>query len=193
MTLRAAARPAATTALLAVCLAAAAGCGVDRASRESEPSGSAGAATSQASALPTWSQNEWDGGVEGHSGTQVDLRAGEHDGYDRVVLVFADSVPRYTVAFVEDRPRQCGSGRPVEWTAPAYATITLESARAHNQRGRATVQTLAAHPALPVVRTASLMCDFEGRVEWALGLDRRVPIRAFELASPARLVIDFQH
>lgn len=98
MSLRATARPAALTALFAVCLAGAAGCGVDRAPPEADPPESAGDGTPTASALPMWSQEDWDGGVEGHSGTQVDFRAGEHDGYDRVVLVFADSVPRYTVA-----------------------------------------------------------------------------------------------
>jgi hypothetical protein len=125
--------------------------------------------------------------------TQLKVRVGRHDAFDRLVLVFADDVPGYSVRYAEEQPRQCGSGRPVDLSAAVYATITLELARAHNEEGRPTVEERALEPGLPVVRAATLSCDFEGRVEWVVGLERRVPLRVLALSAPARLVVDFRH
>jgi hypothetical protein len=43
---------------------------------------------------------------------------------------------------------------------------------------------------LPSVREAKLVCDFEGQVEWVLGVTRRAPYRVTELTGPARLLLD---
>ena len=133
-------------------------------------------------------------GAEG-SGQQALLtavRSARHDGYDRIVFEFEETVPSYRIEYA-GTVEQCGSGRPVSPGAPAALHVVFPSAVAHDQQGSATVEDRSRRPGLPVLRTAQLICDFEGRVEWVLGLERKVGYRASTLESPPRLVIDLRH
>lgn len=141
--------------------------------------------------LPAWSTGPLTG--EGASGRMVGVRTGRHDDFDRLVLVFSDRVPGYTIGYPDEPLRQCGSGRPVDMAAPALLHLHLEPASAHNQRGHSTLSERELSPGLPVIRSARLVCDYEGHVEWAVGMERRTPFRVFTLERPARLVVDVRH
>lgn len=126
--------------------------------------------------------------------TQTAVRAARRDGYDRVVFEFAgDSLPGYRIEYVEAPVRQCGSGAPVSLAGDALLSVRLSPARAHDDAGRATVETRSLAPALPVVRELRLTCDFEAELTWVLGLAAPNPYRVSESSGPARLVIDIRH
>jgi hypothetical protein len=140
-----------------------------------------------------WSTGSWTADRGGEPGRLVGVKVGRHDDYDRLVLVFSDRVPGYTVRYPEEPLHQCGSGRPIDVGAPRVLHIDLEPASAHNQRGHSTLAERSLSPGLAVLRSSRLICDYEGHVEWALGLEREAPLRVFALEGPARLVVDVRH
>lgn len=155
---------------------------------------SAAAASDSVDAIP----DGWEGAevvvpADGH-GVLTAVRTGRHDeGHDRMVFEFEGELPGYTVRYPSGPLRQCGSGQPILVDEPHALQIVLRSAAAHDDAGQATVQDRRRAPALPVLRTARLTCDYEGEVEWVLGVDRRAGFRVFALDDPARLVVDLRH
>lgn len=120
------------------------------------------------------------------------VRSGRHEGYDRIVFEFEDHLPEYTIRYMQD-PTACGSGHRVDAGAAAALEVDLRPAAAHDDQGQPTITERVSSPGLPALRTARITCDFEAIVTWVLGLDRRTPIRALELGSPPRLVVDIPH
>jgi hypothetical protein len=123
-------------------------------------------------------------------------------GYDRVVFEFTgDSVPGYRIAYVTAPPlaplRRCGSGEVVSLAGAQRLVVRFEPARAHDDRGNPAPVERDRAPGLPVVREMRLVCDFEGQVEWALGVQGEgpaaPPYRVSELTGPARLLLDVRH
>lgn len=140
----------------------------------------------------SWREGQVSEAATGHA-TLRSVRTGRHEDYDRLVLEFEQGVPGYTVRFADRPLHQCGSGFPIEVEAPHTLQIELQSVAAHDDEGRATVEDRDRRPGLTVVRSAELTCDFEGVVEWVLGLDHRTEFRVFRLDDPTRLVIDLRH
>ena len=144
-------------------------------------------------------QAEWGTSVRSGSGAagQVvlqDVRVAAHrdGGYDRFVLEFSGGLPDWTIQYPSAPLHQCGSGRPIQLDASTALQITLRSAAAHDQQGNATVRQRTLEPELQMLRSARLTCDFEGEVEWVLGLAGRTPFRVMALDDPSRLVVDVQ-
>jgi hypothetical protein len=122
------------------------------------------------------------------------IQANAHTDYDRVVLEFtADSAPGYHVAYADTPARECGSGDVVQVAGEAQLLVRIEPARAHTEDGTPTAVARHATPGLTVVREMKLICDFEGQVEWVLGLAAPHPYRVLEPSGAARLVIDVRH
>jgi hypothetical protein len=119
-------------------------------------------------------------------------------GYDRVVFEFAgDNVPGYHVEYVTAPVRRCGSGDPVS-IAGAQLVVRFEPARAHDEHGNPAPVERDRALGLPAVKEMKLVCDFEGQVEWVLGVGGggeggAWPYRVSELTGPARLVVDVRH
>lgn len=123
--------------------------------------------------------------------TLTEVRTARHPEFDRVVFQFAgDTLPRYRAEYVDRPVRQCGSGEPVQMAGDGWLAISLSPARAHDDQGRATVRERARQPGFPVLRDLRLTCDFEGQVEWVLGVASPNRFRILELSDPARLVVD---
>lgn len=206
-------RPARTTSAALVLLAAAAACGGDadesaeRVDPSPPPSSPAAADTTPtadtapaaADAAPSdsipWEtpplRRVPDGSQRGVA-LLTGVRTGRHDGYDRIVFEFAEHIPEYTIRYVQD-PVACGSGEPVDAGARAALEVDLRPAAAHDDEGRPTFGERRRLPGLPTLRTARITCDFEAIVTWVLGLDVRSDVRALELSSPPRLVVDLRH
>jgi hypothetical protein len=122
-----------------------------------------------------------------------DVRAGRHPGFERVVFEMAgDTLPGYRITYVNPPVVACGSGRHVSLAGKATLVVRLEPAQAHDEAGHATIEDRRQKPDFPVLQEMALTCDFEGQVQWALGLDRQVPFRVLKLQHPARLVLDLQ-
>jgi hypothetical protein len=119
------------------------------------------------------------------------VRVATHAGYDRVVFDFgSDPVPPYRIGTLDGRAIQCGSGEAVDLEGETVLEFSFEPARAHTEAGAATVRERSLEPALPVVRSLVLTCDFEAHVVWAAGLAGSVVLRTMLLADPHRLVLD---
>lgn len=136
-----------------------------------------------------------DGGATG-AATLVAVRtaADSGGGFERLVLELEGAtLPPYRVAYASEPPSQCGSGRPVQVEGSAVLLVHLHRTRAHAERGGEMVPTVTERdrrPGRPAMRQLTLICDFEGETEWALGLAGRRPFRVLELSSPTRLVVD---
>jgi hypothetical protein len=131
------------------------------------------------------------------------VRAARHDGYDRVVFELEGGLPGYRVEYVDGPVRRCGSGEPVEVAGDVRLRVRLEPAAAHDDAGRATVSERDRQRklSLGVLRELVLVCDFEGQVEWVLGIAAPGPsagtpshprYRVLELDGPPRIVVDIR-
>jgi len=122
----------------------------------------------------------------------VDARASP--GYDRITFEFtSDSLPGYHVEYTSGPVRRCGSGESVVVAGAGRLVVRLEPAQAHDERGNAMFTERDRTLGLPAVKDMKLVCDFEGQVEWVLGVAVAGPYRVSELAGPARLVLDVRH
>ena len=124
----------------------------------------------------------------------VSVRTGRHRGYDRVVFEFAGSLPasesvRYVRRVVAD-----GSGAVVPLRGRAFLQVGFGGASAHTDAGQLSFpQPRRISPRWPALRQVALASDFEGHVDFGLGLRRRVGFRVFELTRPPRVVVDVAH
>jgi len=122
------------------------------------------------------------------------VRVTADSSFDRVVFEFADSVlPGYLIEYPEGPIRQCGSGDEVTLAAPGRMTVRLEPAQAHDERGNSTIPNREWAPGLLAVQEMNLVCDFEGQVEWAIGLAARRHYRVIEVAPSAHIIVDVRH
>jgi hypothetical protein len=120
-----------------------------------------------------------------------DVRAGEHEGFDRVVFELAgDQAPGYHVEYKDKPVRQCGSGLEAEVAGQRWLEVRLSPAQAHDEAGKATIKDRERKPKLGVIQELELTCDFEGQVTWVLGVSSPNKYRVLELSKPARIVID---
>ena len=116
--------------------------------------------------------------------------APEQIGFDRLVLQFDTKVPSYTVKR-QAKPvfKSGGSGQSIALSGASGVLVQIHSATASGSYSGATD---IAHLAYSVLIEAKLVEDFEGYLSWGLGLTKPACFRAFTLADPPRLVIDFK-
>jgi hypothetical protein len=130
------------------------------------------------------------GGAVG-SANLTAVRMAEQIGFfDRLVLQFDSKVPSYTVKRQAKPVFKSGSsGQSIALAGAAGVLVQIHSATAS---GSYSGPTDMAHSDYPVLIEARLVGDFEGSLSWGLGLTRPACFRAFTLANPPRLVIDFK-
>jgi len=122
------------------------------------------------------------------------VRVAPHPAYDRVVFEFAgDSAPGYHVEYADRPIRRCGSGDTVSVMGTGYLVVRFEPAQMHDERGNPTVARREWTPRLRAANEIKLVCDFEGQVEWVVGLPARRRYRVLETAAPARVIVDVRH
>src|SRR5688500_13704183 len=128
------------------------------------------------------------GGDRNANRVLLDVRAArQQQGYDRVVFDFGPgALPPYAVEQV-DRVIQGGSGfvKPVEGTV-LFVVRFVQAGGMGEYRAPMQVR-----PDTLNVREVVLSTNFEGVLEFGLGLARQSCPRVSVLASPARLVLDF--
>ena len=118
------------------------------------------------------------------------VSTGTHAGYDRITIEFTNSTPASTdVTPQNDASFTLGaSGQPVTLAGRAGVLITMHGADEHTSYSG----PLDFKTAYPVLVEARQVQDFEGTVQWGLGLSKPACYRAFFLTNPDRLVIDIQ-
>src|SRR4029077_18134875 len=118
------------------------------------------------------------------------VRAGTHTGYDRITIEFQNGQP----SSIELRPQgnstftQGASGQMVTLAGSAGLLVVIKGADEHTAYSGATDFKTN----YSVLLEARQMEDFEGTVQWGLGLSKSACHRAFFLTNPTRLVIDIQ-
>jgi hypothetical protein len=135
------------------------------------------------------------GTITGGSGTVhshiTDVRVGEHATFDRFVVEFSTQrLPHYRIT-----PKSSAdftldpSGRQVTLLGDAgllLAMHTVTGVGSYHGPGDF-------RPGFAQLLEARRLGDFEGYVNWGLGLDHASCKRVFKLTSPTRLVIDVPH
>lgn len=122
------------------------------------------------------------------------VRTASRQNFDRVVFEFAGrKLPGYHIEYIDRPARQCGSGDDVSLRGDALLRVRLTPAQAHTEAGVATINNRERVLNLKLMKEMKATCDFEGEVEWVLGLAAPNRYRVIELSNPARLVVDVKH
>jgi hypothetical protein len=128
------------------------------------------------------------------------VAVGRHEGYDRVVLQFRNTLPGYRVQYVEPPLREDGSGNRVELAGNAFVLVRLEPASGFDlsvPEGELVYEgprrIAGSGAGTPIVREVVRTGDFEAVLSWAVGLEDRVDFRVLRLDGPPRLVVDFRN
>ena len=121
----------------------------------------------------------------------IDLvRTGTHSGYDRITIEFQNGDPSKVDVTTQNNATftQGASGQSVTLAGSAGLLVVIHGADEHTAySGPIDFKTNYA-----VLLEARQMEDFEGVVQWGLGLSKSACYRAFFLTNPTRLVIDIQ-
>lgn len=125
----------------------------------------------------------------------TDVRAAEHDGFDRVVLEFAGTGgPGWRTEYVAEAV-QDGSGEPIDVEGDAVLQVNVSGTRypAENEAGYYDGPR-SFSPEDEEVDEVYVGGTFEGLTQVVLGIDSAdAPFRVFPLQDPVRVVIDVQH
>lgn len=164
----------------------------------SEASPSPGASSSSTAAarspLPPWSTQAVNVTQMPDAAPVVaDLRAGEHERFNRFVIELEGAeVPSYTINYLDEPVRECGSAREVDLTGLASLEVRLEPARGFTEGAEAFDHSEGSY-AFDALQEVAVSCDFESIFAVALGTSIRYPFRVFTLSNPSRLVVDMLH
>jgi hypothetical protein len=121
----------------------------------------------------------------------VDLvRTGTHTGYDRITIEFNNGIPGQVEVTPQNSATftQGASGQSITLAGSVGMLITIRGADEHTSYSGPT-DFKTGYAGLVEARQVQ---DFEGTVQWGLGLSKSSCYRAFFLTSPARLVVDIQ-
>ena len=120
----------------------------------------------------------------------VELRAGRHAGYDRVVFQLDGPIPYYSVRYVP-QVHLDGSGDPLRLRGAAFLEVVIR-APTHDQHYRPVLTPTRLRPDFPTLREVNAPGSFEGQTTAGIGVSYRAPFRVLELANPTRIVIDLK-
>ncbi|HEX6356124.1 AMIN-like domain-containing (lipo)protein [Actinophytocola sp.] len=140
----------------------------------------------------------WGSGAKSASPTTaselVDVRAGRHDCYDRLVFDVNGAVDGYWVSYVAT-VYEDGSGRPVPLRGGARLSVTVQAPSydengqlTYNPANRAELVNVTGYQTFRQVAWAG---SFEGATTVGLGVRARLPFRVLTL--PGRVVVDVAH
>jgi len=125
------------------------------------------------------------------------VRAARHEGYDRVVFQFANTLPGYDVRYVKRPVRRDGSGKVVQVNGAYIVQIRMRNALDADLTKSGAPRTYTGptrfSPRTPEVVELVRTGGFEAVLTWAVGLHDRVDFRVTALNAPARLVVDFRN
>ena len=170
------------------------------ASPSASASASASASSGSGAGLPPFpaTTRPDDGGLGSGNGlTLTGVRVGRQEGFDRVVFDLGGTgTPGWRVEYVA-RPRQDGSGDPVELEGDVFLQVVLRGIgmpfdTGIDQYGDASTRVSGA--GTQGIAQVAPGASFEGDQQAFIGLDgSRRAFRAFALSNPTRVVVDVAH
>lgn len=122
-----------------------------------------------------------------------DVRAGSHDGFDRVVFEFSGTGTPWFHAGYTPEPRQQASGYPLDVPGGAFLEINIHGTPMMLESQRVDLRGVG-----PVGVGAGSVVDvvhggvFEADSQYVIGLDHQRPYQVYTLESPTRVVVEFQ-
>ena len=125
-----------------------------------------------------------------------DVRVGSHPdgpGWDRIVFEFRNALPQVDIEVATPNFTQCGSGMPVTLKGSSAIKVRFEGAQSHDDSGKLTIDAMQVAGPGKSITESRQTCDFEGQVQWGIGLSGSQVFQVTSLASPPRLVIDVRH
>lgn len=127
----------------------------------------------------------------------TDVRAARHEGFDRVVFQFKNTLPGYDVRYVQRPVTEEGSGRTVAVKGAYVVRVRMENALDADLTQASAPRTytgpMRLSPATSEVVELARAGGFEGTLTWVVGLNDRVDFRVTTLQAPPRLVVDFRN
>ncbi len=143
---------------------------------------------------PTTSTSEDDGDGGGGDLAVADVRAGSHDGFDRVTFELTGDATAGWFVGPEDEPSSQGSGEPVEVEGDAYLGVALRNVTLPPELPEEIEpwdgERLAAPSDADVLEEVVDDTIFEGIHLFFIGLDEPVSYRIDRFEDPQRVVID---
>lgn len=131
----------------------------------------------------------------GSTGEVVDVRAGRHACFDRLVLDVSGDVGGYYVRYV-DRVRQDGSGQVVPVRGGARLEVVVTAPPTPTDSWFRPNGELLDTRHYRTFRHLAWAGSFEGQSTFGLGVRARMPFRVFLLDGPgtgSRMVVDVAH
>jgi hypothetical protein len=124
----------------------------------------------------------------------VDVRAGTHAGYDRVVFEFAEGLPEFTLDRATPPFTLDPSGQPVDVEGTSFLQLTMRGGTKQTEDGTSSYDgSLDFDPGFPMLVDLIEGGDFEAQSTWYLGLNGPACVRVMQLVGEGgspRLVID---
>ena len=124
------------------------------------------------------------------------VRAAQHDGYDRVVFEFRNTLPGYDVGYVERPITADTSGVKVQVKGGPVVQVVMRNALDADLNGASVVRTYTGPnrftPQTPEVAELVRTGAFEAVLTWVVGLNDRADFRVLTLRDPPRLAVDFR-
>lgn len=130
----------------------------------------------------------------GHPELQIeDVRAGSHEGVDRVVVELSGTgTPNVLAGYTPD-PRQQASGLPLVPAGNAYFELIIQGVPW--SMGLSEADLAKADPAGVAAGGIQELADggiFEADAQYIVGLDAQRPYNLYLLENPTRVVVDFK-
>lgn len=118
------------------------------------------------------------------------VRTGTHGSHDRITIEFSNGVPHDVQISAPGAPTFYASPSGAQFTVKGSKglLVTVHGADLHTAYGGST-DIVTRYPTIAEVRRAE---DFEGVVQFGVGVNGAGCYRAFWLTGPDRLVIDVQ-
>jgi hypothetical protein len=124
----------------------------------------------------------------------VDVRVGEHDGYDRVVFEFDGAVPEYILSQASPPYVEDPSGLPIEVEGEAvWQLVMLGGTRVTPNYETSYDGPLSFERDFEKLVHVVEAGDFEAVSTWYIGMSGDSCARILALDDPTRLVIDIEH
>lgn len=124
----------------------------------------------------------------------VDVRIGEHGGYDRVVFEFDQGTPAVTLDRAMPPFTQDGSGLPIQVDGQAFLGVAMMGGTKQTDAGTSSYTgPTDFDPSGAGVVDLVEAGDFERQSTWYIGLRDEACVRIDILEAPPRIVIDVAH